>query len=73
MTDPALRRPFAALLTGAAMLALGACHHAAQTDAGASADNVEMPAEEALSGVAAQPVADPAAAASGADSAASAP
>jgi len=64
MTHPVLRRLFAATLTGAAMLALGGCGHSTPADAPASADNVEMPAEEALSGVTAQPSADPEAAAS---------
>ena len=57
----------------AALLALSAalagCGHSDSADAIASSDNVEMPAEEAMSGVAATPAADPqATATAGADS-----
>jgi hypothetical protein len=56
----------------AALLALSAalsgCGHSDNADAVASSDNVEMPAEEAMSGVAATPAADPlATATAGAD------
>jgi len=58
-----MRRIAIALGTAAlATLALTACGHSDNANAPASADNVEMPAEEALSGVAATPAADPSAA-----------
>ena len=41
------------------LLALGGCGHSDPANAPASADNVEMPAEEALSGVVATPASDP--------------
>jgi len=47
--------------TALATLALAGCGHSDSANAPASADNVEMPAEEALSGVAATPAADPSA------------
>jgi hypothetical protein len=62
----------------AATLALAACGHADKASEAASADNVEMPAEETMSGLAgsAMPQADPSAAATdqpdGADASASA-
>ena len=59
-----MRRIAIALGTAAlATLALTACGHSDNANAPASADNVEMPAEEALSGVTATPTADPSAAA----------
>ena len=51
-----------AALASLAALALSGCGHSDSANAPASADNVEMPAEEALSGVAATPAADPSAA-----------
>jgi hypothetical protein len=57
--------PARALLCAAAALALSACGHADSANDAASADNVEIPAEEAMSGL--PPSAVPVAA--GADSA----
>ena len=52
-------------LAGTAALALcaglSACGHSNSADEAASSDTVEMPAEEALSGIAATPAADPSA------------
>ena len=65
-------------LCGAAILALAGCGHSDKANEAASADNVEMPAEESMSGLpsSAVPQADPSAAATdqpdGADASASA-
>ena len=53
-----------ALLSLAAALALAGCGKSDKAGDAASADNVEMPAEEAMSGVTATPSADPSALAS---------
>ncbi len=71
-------RPLAMALCAAATLALSACGHSDKANEAASADNVEMPAEETMSGLAgsAMPQADPSASATdqpeGADASASA-
>lgn len=68
MTRKVLTLPLT-LMALAGALALSACGHSDSADAVASSDNVEMPAEEALSGLAATPAADPSATATaGADS-----
>lgn len=46
--------------------ALSGCGHSDSADEAASTDTVEMPAEEALSGIAATPAADPSATATAA-------
>ncbi|HWU03981.1 MAG TPA: hypothetical protein VN222_14675 [Novosphingobium sp.] len=51
-------------LAVAATMALAGCGHSDNAAEAASSENVEMPAEEAMSGVASAPVADPSAAAS---------
>lgn len=63
---PIAKLPNPRLAIGAAaLLALGACGHSDKASDAASADNVEMPAEEAMSGLAASamPQADPSASA----------
>ena len=57
----AIRTGLAAGLAGASLLFLSACGHSNKASDPVSADNVEMPAEEAMSGVTATPAADPSA------------
>ena len=65
------RRAMALALSLALSAGLSACGHSGSADEAASSDTVEMPAEEALSGIAATPAADPSATAiPGMDSAA---
>lgn len=55
-------KKFAALTTlAAAALTLSACGNSEDADQAAKADNVEMPAEEAVGDIDATPVADPSA------------
>ena len=67
--------PVFSAITLAAMLALAGCGHSDKASDAATPDNVEMPAEEAMSGVdaGAVPVADPAATATEAASVAATP
>ncbi len=76
--EPLRPRLLSTAICAVAMLALAGCGHSDKATAAATADNVEMPAEETMSGLAgsAMPQADPSATATdqpqGADASASA-